>query len=158
MGEYVWTRVTIGGAASQSTLDALVEAAQQLFPNGDTYHSVPELIAAALANGASLHIEDSVNYGRTDELEAFCREHGLSFQAAWGAASGNFEAGLTHWSPGMAEPVEESATEAGEPILTLADLRRCLAAGSTLEDITTDLGRADAGAVPALVLAEPAVL
>ena len=155
MGEHVWTRMTIGGGASQSTLDALATIAEQVFPNGDTHQSVRELIASSLANGVSLHVEDNVNCGRTDTLGAFCREHGLSYQAAWAAATGQFEAGLVYWHPGISVPVEESALEAGEPVATLRDLRRQLRFGFSLIDVVTHLEKADASAVPPLKLVEP---
>lgn len=96
--------------------------------------------------------EDLQDCGRTPGLDAFCRVHGLSYHAAWVARVGQFEAGLEYWQPGMAEPVEEAADEGGEPMITLAALRRCQDAGKTVSDILARLEQAVADAMPPLTL------
>ncbi|MCY1640577.1 hypothetical protein [Methylorubrum sp. SL192] len=67
-----------------------------------------------------------------------------------------FEAGVKHWKPGMASPVEEAADEGGDPVITLAALRNCNDAGETLPDILARLEKAEAAAVPPLTLVEDA--
>lgn len=145
MGEYVMTTISIGGTLTQATLTAFVAAAQAYYPDAD------ERIAAALADGTRVTLEAEQNYGNTPDLDAFCRAHGLAYQRAWTSALGVFEAGLEHWRPGLAEPVEEAADEGGDPMMTLAGLRRCLRTRQTLADVVARLSAAHVLAVPPLM-------
>ncbi|RVU18461.1 hypothetical protein [Methylobacterium oryzihabitans] len=147
MGEYVMTTVTIGGAmVGPGAVTALVAAASVYFAEADT------LVRDALANGTSLTFEDAQDYGLTPGLDAFCRNHGLSYHRAWIARPGVFDAGVKFWQPGMASPVEESADDGGKPMITLAALRNCHEAGETLSDVMARLEKAEASAVPPLTL------
>lgn len=145
MAEYVMTTVTIGGPLSgEGAVEALIEAAGAYFSGAGSQ------VREALTEETAVTFEDDQNYGKTPSLDAFCREHGLSYQRAWISQLGVFEAGLQHWRPEMGEPVEEAADEGGEPMMTLAALRRCEEAGQTLADVVARLDRAVSTAVPPL--------
>ena len=148
MGEYVMTTVTIGGPLSGvDAVAALVEAAGTYFAEAD------RLVGEALARRMSVTFEHEQDFGLTPSLDAHCREHGLSYQRAWIARPGVFEAGVRHWKPGMGSPVAEAADEGGEPMMTLAALQNCHEAGETLPEILARLAEAQAAAVPPLTLA-----
>lgn len=149
MGEYVMTTVTIGGPlAGPEAVKALIAAAAAYFAEADT------LVREALAEGGSVVFEDEQDFGLTPRLDAFCRAHGLSYQRAWIARAGVFEAGLRHWRPGLASPVAEAADEGGEPMMSLAALRNCQDAGQALTTVLARLDEAVSTAVPPLSLVD----
>lgn len=148
MGEYVMTTVTIGGVLQGAEATAgLIAAAGVYFAEADT------LVHEALEKGRSVVFEDAQDFGLTPNLDRFCQTHGLSYQRAWIARPGMFEAGVKFWKPGMGGPVEEVADEAGQPVMTLAALRNAHAAGQTLPEILVRLDQAVSTAVPPLTLA-----
>ncbi|MDP4027155.1 hypothetical protein Q8W71_31750 [Methylobacterium sp. NEAU 140] len=150
MGEYVMTTVIIGGPlAGRAGGVALIAAAEAYLVDAGS------LVHEALAEVRGVTFEGEQDYGLTPSLDAFCREHGLSYHRAWIARLGLFEAGVKHRSPGLEGPVEEAADEAGEPMITLVALRDGHDAGETLPDLLTRLERAVAAAVPPLSLAAP---
>lgn len=147
MGEYVMTTVIVGGPLpGPAAVAALIAAACVYFAEADT------LVHEALAEGRSVIFEDLQDCGVTPGLDAFCRAQGLSYHGAWVLQVGQFEAGLKYWQPGMVEPVEEAADEAGEPMITLAALRRCVDGGQALETVLARLDAAVSTAVPPLTL------
>ncbi len=147
MGEYVMTTITIGGLLpGEAGAAALIAAATAYYAEADS------LVREALAAGRHVDLEDLQDRGQTPDLDAFCRAHGLAHQRAWVSQLGQFEAGLEYWQPGMDRPVEEAADEGGEPMIALAELRRCHRAGETLSGVVARLARAESTAVPPLIL------
>lgn len=147
MGEYVMTTISIGGLLpGEVAAGALIVAAQAYYSEADT------LVREALATGRHVDLEDLQDRGQTPDLDAFCRANGLAYQRAWISQIGQFEAGLEYWQPGMDQPVEEAADEGGEPMIALAELRRCHRAGETLSGVVARLARAESAAVPPLIL------
>lgn len=140
MGEYVMTTITIGGLLpGEAGATALIAAATAYYAEADT------LVREALAAGRHVDLEDLQDHGRTPDLDAFCRANGLAYQRAWVSQIGQFEAGLEYWQPGMDQPVEEAADEGGEPIIALAELRRCHRGGETLTSVVARLGPGGVG-------------
>lgn len=147
MGEYVMTTITIGGLLpGEAGAAALIAAATAYYAEADS------LVREALAAGRHVDLEDLQDRGQTPDLDAFCRVHGLAYQRAWVSQLGVFEAGLEYWQPGMDRPVEEAADEGGEPMIALAELRRCHRAGETLSGVVARLARAESACVPPLIL------
>ncbi|MCF4130099.1 hypothetical protein [Methylobacterium sp. SyP6R] len=144
------TTVTIGGPLKGSqALSGLIAATGRYFDESE------RLVRESLAEGRSVTFEDIQDYGLTPDIDRFCQAQGLSYQRAWSARPGVFEAGLRHWRPGLVSPVAEAADDGGEPMMTLPALRNALAAGETLTDLLARLDEAVSAAVPPLTLVDP---
>lgn len=151
MGEYVWTSISIGGKGSHALIvDELPGAVAINFSGDGCGASIDEVIAGALANRTSATFQGECNFGQAEELTAFCRENGLAYHLSYAAVSGQFDAGLEYWAPGMAAPETESASDDGEPMANLSWLQDQAKAGKTLADVLAALQPADVSNVPAL--------
>jgi len=149
MGEYVWTVVKIGGAASQATLDELQKLLDEEFDGSD---SDIDVIAKCIADRACVEASGLQNYGNVDAILAFCRDKNLTIWTSCEGASGCFDPAIQYWKPGMAEIADASATNDHDPSLTIDQLREKFAEGATLEQVIEELAPAEGSAVPPIAM------
>lgn len=141
MGEYVWTISTIGGKLPRNRVEefeAIVD-----FSNGDC-----DDIEGAIADRRSFTTQGKD--GNPDDLEAFCREHGLAFNISYASKGSLFDSGLKYWFPDMKEPIEVGVDDHGDPIVSIDDLRLEAKKGRTLAEILTAYDRAEPSKIPPL--------
>lgn len=143
MGEYVWTVFTIGGKATTETLDRLEEMTSH-------YEDGSGSVREAVEQKETYSVSGECNFGGDEVLEAFLIENQLTYHKAWGARSGVFDAGVEYWRPGMSAPIEVSADDDGEPVISLTKLKQEANKGLNLPDIIDQLEKAQAAAVPPL--------
>jgi hypothetical protein len=65
---------------------------------------------------------DEARYGSFDDLEAFLVRHGIAFDRQSDAKC-EHDARLLRFRPGMSEPYQSLATQAGVPVIEVEDLR-----------------------------------
>ncbi|HPG04954.1 MAG TPA: hypothetical protein P5256_00425 [Beijerinckiaceae bacterium] len=152
MGEYVWTVLKIGGAATQPTLEKLQELLDEEFGGGD---NETDVVMECVTARSLIQAGGQRNYGNVDEILAFCQDHNLTVWASWDAAPGCFDAGIQYWKPGMIDVADASSNDDGEPCLTVDQLRTKLAEGATLEQVIDELALAESAAVPPIELIAP---
>ncbi len=156
MDQRVLTTLTIGGIALRAVIvDELAALAEPSFPEASSPNPARALIAKALASHTAVSFEGERDQGRADELEAFCREHGLAYHRAWTSCLSQFDAGLEYWRPGMTIPVSHDANEGGDPLMSLHTLTFLLGQGCTLQDVVAQLAEATSTAVPPLTALDP---
>lgn len=144
MGEWVYTQVLIGGRMTKAVHDELMEHGEAEFEEVDEVTSTHILFSGER------------NYGNADETEAFCREHSLPYHLNWASASGVFDAGIHYWRPGMDAVAELSATDDGEPMIPLRELRDMQAQGHSLGAVIHLLSDGEAARVPPVEIVEEA--
>ena len=143
MGEYVWTSISVGGKATRKVWD-------ELFEMCDWAEQCDDLDCfASGADTGYITFQGMRNYGNADEVDEFCRDHGLTYLRHWGSAGGVFNSGAEFYSPsGGVKQIETN--DDGEPVAPLGWLERKMKDGASLGDITAELLAASIHAVPAL--------
>jgi len=144
MGEYVGVTMNVGGTVSTDTYRELVEMAKASRLDFDA--------GAAAEAGKPVVFWGNRNYGNADEMEEFCRDNNLPYVLAWDAATGAFSGGAHYWQPGMKEPGECMADDAGVPVVSLPDLRRYLESGVSLAWVVAAFDPADHNRLPPLIV------
>lgn len=144
MGEYVWTSISVGGKATRKVWDELFEMCDEWAEQGDDLDRF-----ASGADTGYATFQGMRNYGNADEVDEFCRDHGLTYLRHWGGAGGVFNSGAEFYSPsGGVKQIETN--DDGEPVAPLGWLERKMKDGASLGDITAELLAASIHAVPAL--------
>ena len=148
----VGSTIEIGGELAESAIFDLLAAAEEdaAVLEGRQAEYDDEDLRLAVASARALRFTRARSPREEFvELEAFCREQGLTFRRFGdGGASG--EPGVLFWAPGVSS-ARAAADVRGRVYLTLAELEVAVSGGETLEDVVAAL-RARSGAVPALVL------
>jgi hypothetical protein len=146
MGEYVWTIITIGGRIKRRDLpklQAIIEEYRGEQDSGYTDDFMP-------TGGEPVLMAGKVNYGAMDTKdEQALTDLNLSWRIHYDACGGEWAGGIQQWTPehGRADCL---ATE-DEPVSTLQELRKSLAAGATLADVIAGLARFETDIPPLFI-------
>lgn len=97
--ENIGVCIHIGGALPESLIDEFVQIAVDEISFYDDFDSGIVKEAA----GEVLLLEGTADYGLCKDLQAFCIKHSLPFKHTC-EASGEYNADMTYWRPGMEEP------------------------------------------------------
>lgn len=141
MGESIGTVVQIGGRLRRQLVADLESL---LLEDGDGVED------AAKANKC-LTTVGSTNYGNAEDLCAFLEANGLTYRRE---ADGHYEfpGEIVWWSPTETFDTQGDGT-GSDPVVTMAALKRDLAAGKSLADVVAALAWTERE-VPALVLVD----
>jgi hypothetical protein len=92
--------MTIGGKLKRSLIEEFLAACEAEGMGRDYMEDLEEAdVLGAVAKGEALTVcGNEINYGNPEEVEAFCREHGLPYSKEWDAG-GEYGAGGEYWSP-----------------------------------------------------------
>lgn len=134
--------ITIGGAPTRAAAAALAAACRE---DGFAYDELAE----AAGQGAALEIAHNDRPWATfPNIEHACQEQGLPFQVTFGARTGEWEAGVRWWTPGMGAPATCQTREEGGPtVVSATAVRRVLDDESRSTDERLDRLRALVDAV-----------
>lgn len=96
-------------------------------------------------------------WGRFDQTEAFCIEHGLSFRRQ-SAGHYDYDAVIRWWAPGMSDQWECLSTQDGEPVIRVDVIRSMAARGDSMGALLAYLDASyPPPAPPALVVVDAPV-
>lgn len=122
MAEEVGISIVAGGKVTRKVWDKFLDACEEASISFDLNHL------------GQLCLDDTRNYGATDEERAILREHGIAFRAS-NDARYDVPALLQVWFPGMAGEMEAPSDQDGKTMVDLADLVAARDAGRTLEEV-----------------------
>lgn len=123
MGDYVSTRIEIGGKMTKKIWDEINKLGEIWF-HGDKYD---------WAEDETLIFEGERNYGNADETTEYCRAHNLPYELEWGEGGG-FGSGVEYWQPGMENPKTLDRSHEGDVFITIDELEKMAAGGNTIYD------------------------
>ena len=158
MATYMPGHITIGGPLAKRLLRRLAKAVVAETVSAD-WGNEPLDLPACLTLVREAHenqepvvfYHELARYGRFENLEAICRKLGLTY-VVHSDAGDEWDAGYGWWQPGMDEPGECAATNGGEVLITIGDVRQALEAEQPLAAVTDLLARAQPPDVPPLTL------
>ena len=151
MSDRFQTKIEIGGPLDRAHLDELDDLASE-WEIDWTDRATRRDIEQASATRTPLELTDNeLSYGGHETLTAFCQAHQLPYKVT---IDGKYEyAGEVRvWAPGMATELLQTATNDGNAVLDLSELRRLEEGGKTLADAIRVLAGFDELTVPALEL------
>lgn len=129
MADYAYSQINISGAVTAvDVLDRLVGCAKshdvRINPDKRSAASINEIYAEILracdeCRPAFFYNNMALN-GEFAELQAFCRERGLSYHVEW-SSSDDLNPGVLSYMPGMSSEVAAD-TSGNSPIITLDDV------------------------------------
>ncbi len=153
------TNIAIGGVLPSSELKPLMRAVADsrvgldwneasIEYDGPSARAVFHAMERGQAAGEPLRLYgDAATNGRFDQIEAFCRSHGLSFRSESDPDHG--ETGMVRWwTPGMAAVGEMEADADGEPFVRVTDVVAALDAAATPEAAVAAVREMTARATP----------
>lgn len=128
MGDRVWAQIQLSGRLNSEHVEELVGL---LRDQGCQAQEGPEGPLTAEHLVYALY-DNECNYGNMDEVEAFCRSHGISYFKEYGSGGG-FSAGYLLYNAVVDQDFE--ATGEDEPALGVSELAAYAKQGKTLQDI-----------------------
>jgi len=148
MGEYYPGEITIGGKVSAALLDRFLGELKSAGGRTGGYDGDPfeakdaDELRLALDNDGLLVLADpEASYGRFEELEAFCVEHGIPFDRH-SDAKYEFDAENVYFRPGMKAPESVPSNNAGDDLFSaeavrpvVKELTKVVTAGLTREKL-----------------------
>jgi hypothetical protein len=121
MSEYMGMTITISGTLPASLIEEfLLEINDEL--SIETGPSTEEDLRKVAKRKKPIKWNAQSNYGQCDDLKAFCKEYGLSYIHT-SAASVEYDGTLQYWIPGMEEEGLFSASQSGDPMISLDTIR-----------------------------------
>jgi hypothetical protein len=153
MAEMTWTTLAIGGPIPENKFEEFRNLCDEYFGGFGAVDKPNDLIDRALRDGESVTFADALNFGNADELEAVCKQWGLTYWKHWDAVGGQFDSGIEIWRPGMERAKEQTATcEQDQPALTMSQLQALAEQGHTLQQVIEMLDEFSATKVPPLTI------
>ncbi|WP_439398547.1 hypothetical protein ACRQ5Q_14665 [Bradyrhizobium sp. PMVTL-01] len=156
MADTIWTTMHIGGALPSNLIEDFLDEIKTDFSY--ECQSAPDSeddIRVIVKDRVSLLLQAHVA-GSPDNVIRFCKDHGMPFWVHYDAGY-EWESYIVIWRPSMVKEEECPASSQGyTPQADLADLRRWLAAGWTLERAVEEVSRFESSNVPALTITEVA--
>jgi hypothetical protein len=121
MSEYMGMTVTIGGTLPASLIGEFLKVISDelSIESGPTTESK---LRKETNRKKPIQWNAQSNYGQCNDLKAFCTEHGLSYIHT-SAASVEYDGTLQYWIPGMEEEGLFSASQSGDPMIYLDNIR-----------------------------------
>lgn len=153
MGEYIWTRVTVGGTLKRSDVERLTgEMRFESGRDGDDTGEL-ELEAAMKENRAAVVFEGESNYGGATSMLDLLRKLGLPYRKECDRYY-EYDADIETWDghPDH-KPINYVCNSDKDPIISLPALRHAAKQGETLAEIIASLEPAEAEP-PALIIHE----
>src|SRR5216684_8243224 len=151
MSDRFQTKIEIGGLLDRAHLDELDDLASE-WEIDWTDRATRSDIEQASATRTPLELTDNeLSYGGHETLTAFCQAHQLPYKVT---IDGKYEytGEVRVWAPGMATELVQTATNDGNAVLALSELRQLEQDGNTLADPIRVLAGFDEFTVPALAL------
>lgn len=138
MSDRFWASITIGGELGAADVREFVEHLQYEFGEVDEEKVTDDAsarrwleekiseIERKIQDRRYLYFDDSeASYGMFEELEQWCRDHGLSYDRQ-SEHYGEYDPEYVWWRPGMTEPLSQATLESGEVVIRENDLKGVL--------------------------------
>jgi hypothetical protein len=151
MSDRFQTKIEIGGPLDRAHLDELDDLASE-WEIDWTDRATRRDIEQASATRTPLELTDNeLTYGGHETLAAFCQTHQLPYKVT---IDGKYEytGEVRVWAPGRATELLQTATNDGNAVLALSELRQLEEGGKTLADAIRFLAGFDEFTLPALEL------
>src|SRR6266542_1292242 len=151
MSDRFQTKIEIGGQLARAHMDELDDMASEWEIDWSD-RATREDIEEAAATRTALELTDNeLSYGGHETLAAFCQAHQLPYKVT---IDGKYEytGEVRVWAPGMATELLQTATNDGNAVMALSELRQLDEGGKTLADAIRMLAGFDEFTVPALLL------
>jgi len=151
MSDRFQTKMEIGGPLDRAHLDELDDLASEWEIDWSD-RATRRDIEQASATRTPLELTDNeLSYGGHETLTAFCQAHQLPYKVT---IDGKYEytGEVRVWAPGMATELLQTATNDGNAVLALSELRQLEEGGKTLADAIRVLAGFDEFTPPALEL------
>ncbi len=151
MSDRFQTKMEIGGPLDRAHLDELDDLASEWEIDWSD-RATREDIEHASATRTALELTDNeLSYGGHETLAAFCKANQLPYKVT---IDGKYEytGEVRVWAPGMPTELLQTATNDGNAVLALSELRQLEQDGKTLADAIRVLAGFDEFTVPALEL------
>jgi hypothetical protein len=116
--ESIGVYIHIGGALHESLINEFVQLAIDEISFYDDFNS--DFVREA--DGQSLLLEGTADYGLCKDIHAFCIEHGLSFKHTC-EAKDEYNADMTYWHPGMEDPETFMIGSNEESVIRVAQIK-----------------------------------
>ena len=156
MGDTTWTTMHVGGALPSNKIEDFLDEIKTDFSyECESAPDSEEDIRATVKDGTNLVLQAHVS-GSPDNVIRFCKENGMPFWVHYDAGY-EWDSYIVIWRPGMAREEECPASAQGySPQVDLADLRRALKDGRSLEQVIEDTASFESAKVPPLTITEVA--
>lgn len=145
------TSILIGGQLSEDLLQDLCDAIETdnaaLNWEGTPVGSAADLLQNLPTKGPLTIFKEEALFGQLDEIEMFCRERGLTYVRSCDA-TGEFDAELVWWMPGMTDPVHRIGTKGGNAAIAVAELRAAISAGTPEDKLSAVSALIEAASPP----------
>lgn len=132
MGDRVWAQIQLSGKLNSEHVPELLNA---LKDQGCQCHEGPDGDLTAEHLVFPLY-DNECNYGNMDEVEAFCRSHGVSYFKEYGSGGG-FPAGYLLYNAVVDQDFDACGED--EPALGVSELETYAKQGKTLQDVVNYL-------------------
>ena len=149
MSDRFQTKIELGGQLDPTHLDELADLASEWEIDWSDPATRGDIEQAAAAQTALELTDNELSYGGHETLAAFCHAHQLPYKVT---IDGRYEytGEVRVWR--MATELLQTATNDGNAVLDLSELRRLEEGGKTLADAIRALAGFDEFTVPALEL------
>jgi hypothetical protein len=151
MSDRFQTKIELGGQLDRAHLDGLADLISEWEIDWSDRATREDIEQAAAAQTALELTDNELSYGGHETLATFCQAHQLPYKVT---IDGKYEytGEVRVWAPGMATELLQAATNDGNAVLALSELRQLQVAGKTLADAIRILAGFDEFTVPALEL------
>ena len=145
MSERFQTKIEIGGPLDRAHLDELDDLASEWEIDWSDRATREDIEQASVTGTALVLTDNELSYGGHETLAVFCQAHELLYKVT-------IDGLVRVWAPGMATELLQTATNEGNAVLSLSELRHLEESGKTLADAIRVLAGFDEFALPALEL------
>ncbi len=128
MSDRFYVTMSIGGMITRDNLDNLFKAIDESRLEDRDHRSIDNKkdLEECAVSGHPLGLAyDQANYDAIDDLKRFCQDNNLSYRIRW-ESSGEYEAEIQFWTPGMIEEYEKCVTNNGYDYIHADDVRRII--------------------------------